>query len=102
KEPRLDDYPAGCGFEGAVVSTVAGVAARARPTLGPSQRSMSSMRVKAAGTTIRVRQVEVRRPPITATAMGARNEESPCSPRADGSMPAIIATVVITMGRARL
>ena len=42
---------------------------------GPIQRSISSITVKAAGTITSVRSVEVRRPPMTATAMGAR----PCA-----------------------
>ncbi len=36
---------------------------------GASQRSMSSITVKAAGTITRVSAVEVMRPPITATAI---------------------------------
>ena len=75
---------------------------RTRENFGPSQRSMSSIRVNAAGTITSVNAVEVMRPPITATAIGARNEASPWIPIATGNMPATIATVVITIGRARL
>src|SRR6185503_7266402 len=72
------------------------------PTLGASQRSMSSTSVKAAGTITSVNIVEVIKPPITATAIGPRKELSPWKPIATGSMPATIATVVMTIGRARL
>ncbi len=41
-------------------------------------------------------------PPITATPIGARKLGSPDQPVAIGSMPAPIAMVVITIGRARL
>jgi hypothetical protein len=34
--------------------------------------------------------------------MGARNSEPSPNPRADGSMPAIMATLVMTIGCARL
>src|SRR6185437_4213880 len=77
-----------------------GSAISTRLTLGPTQRSTSSIRVKPAGTTISVSAVEVIRPPITAIAIGARNS-SPTA-MATGSMPATMATVVMTMGRARL
>jgi hypothetical protein len=46
--------------------------------------------------------VEDANPPITAVAIGERKSLSPPQPAATGSMPAIMATVVITMGRARL
>ena len=61
---------------------VAGCVSRAvitRETLGPIQRSMSSMSVKAAGTITSVSAVDVSSPPMTATAIGARNELSPCN-----------------------
>ena len=41
-------------------------------------------------------------PPITAVAIGARNDPPSPTPSADGSMPADMAIEVITMGRARL
>ena len=41
-------------------------------------------------------------PPMTTMAMGARKLGSAPSPRATGSMPAPMAMVVMTMGRARL
>ena len=41
-------------------------------------------------------------PPITAMAIGARNDPPSPAPMADGNMPADIAIDVITMGRARL
>jgi hypothetical protein len=41
-------------------------------------------------------------PPITASAIGLRKLASAPNPNAIGSMPATIATVVITMGRALL
>jgi hypothetical protein len=41
-----------------------------------SSRPMSSITVKAAGTTTRLSTVEVMRPPITAMAIGARKLES--------------------------
>jgi len=63
---------------------------------------MSSTSVNAAGTMTSVSAVEVIRPPITATAIGWRNEVSPPRPMATGNMPAIMATVVMTIGRARL
>ena len=63
---------------------------------------MSSMSVNAAGTMTSVSAVEVMSPPITAIAIGSRNALSPPRPSATGSMPAIMATVVMTIGRARL
>ena len=46
--------------------------------------------------------VEKIRPPITVTPIGARQLASPLSDKAIGSMPATIATVVMTIGCARL
>ena len=63
---------------------------------------MSSTRVNAAGTTTRLSTVEVIRPPITVIAIGARKLESPPRPTAIGNMPAPMARVVISTGRARL
>jgi hypothetical protein len=54
------------------------------------------------GTTSRLNAVEVSKPPITAIAMGWRKLASAPSPSASGNMPTIMATVVITIGRARL
>ena len=45
--------------------------------------------------------MEVIRPPITARAIGARNPPPSPIPMAMGSMPKIMASVVITMGRRR-
>lgn len=42
---------------------------------------------------------EVARPPITATAIGARDSTPAAAPSAIGSMPKIIAKVVISIGR---
>jgi len=58
--------------------------------------------VNTTGTTSRLRKVEVIRPPITTIAIGARKLGSVPRPIATGIMPAPIATVVITIGRARL
>ena len=41
-------------------------------------------------------------PPITAIAMGARNSPPVLVPSADGTIPAAMAMVVMTIGRARL
>src|SRR5882757_4046882 len=76
--------------------------ARSLPALGASQRSRSSNTVKTAGTMIKVSKVEVTKPPMTAMAIGDRKSLSPAKPMATGSMPATMATVVMTMGRARL
>jgi hypothetical protein len=46
--------------------------------------------------------VETIRPPMTATPIGARKLGSPAQPIAIGVMPAIMAIVVMTIGRARL
>jgi hypothetical protein len=46
--------------------------------------------------------VEKMRPPITVIPIGARQLASPVRERAIGSMPATIATVVMTIGCARL
>ena len=59
------------------------------------------MIVKITGTTNRLSAVEASRPPITATPIGARKLGSPDQPIAIGSMPAPIAIVVMTIGRAR-
>ncbi len=63
---------------------------------------MSSSTVNTAGTITRVNAVEVISPPITAIAIGPRKSLSPPQPTATGNMPATMATVVMTMGRARL
>ena len=53
--------------------------------------------------TIRLKTVEVTKPPITVQAMGERKEGSAgLQPSATGSMPAAIAMVVMMMGMARL
>ena len=52
--------------------------------------------------TNKLRTVEVNNPPITAIAMGERKLGSDPQPIAIGNIPAIIAIVVITIGRARL
>ena len=62
----------------------------------------SSTKVKTTGITSRLRNVEVISPPITTIAIGARKLGSVPRPSAIGSMPAPIAMVVITIGRARL
>ena len=64
---------------------------------------LSSRIVKTGGMTIRLRTVDVTKPPRTAKAIGLRNEVSASpSPRAIGNMPAPIAIVVMTTGRALL
>ena len=67
-----------------------------------ARRPMSSITANTAGTNTRDSSVEESRPPITAMAMGARNSPPESQPIAAGSMPAIMAMVVMTMGRARL
>ena len=53
--------------------------------------------------TNKLSKVEVISPPITATAIGERNEVSPeLQPTAIGNIPAPMAIVVITIGLARL
>jgi len=73
-----------------------------RRSFDTTHSSTSSTSVNAAGTTIRLSTVEVIRPPMTATAMGARKLASAARPRAIGSMPAPMAMVVMITGRARL
>ena len=63
---------------------------------------MLSARLKPAGTISSVSNVDRIRPPITTTPIGARQAPSPDSDKAVGTMPATIATVVITIGCARL
>ena len=58
--------------------------------------------LKITGITSRLMKVEVISPPITTIAIGARKLGSTPMPSAIGSMPAPIAMVVITIGRARL
>ena len=53
------------------------------------------------GTTTSVRSVDVSRPPIVAIEIGARNSPPSPRPKADGTIPRIIASVVITIGRSR-
>ncbi len=68
----------------------------------PSIRDKSSMMRKKDGTTIRLSTVDTMMPPITAVAIGARNEPPSPTPSAEGSMPADMAMDVMTIGRARL
>ena len=63
-----------------------------------SSRGRSSMIRKNAGTTTRLRTVETMMPPITAVAIGARNEPPSPTPSAEGSIPADIAIEVMTIG----
>jgi hypothetical protein len=58
--------------------------------------------VNATGTTSRLKPVDVTSPPITVMAIGCRKLASPPKPSARGTMPAIMATLVIRIGRARL
>ena len=60
------------------------------------------MIVKSDGTKIRLSTVDVASPPITAIAIGALNSPPSENANADGIIPADIATVVMTIGRARL
>ena len=62
----------------------------------------SSTYVNSTGMTSRLRKVEVISPPITTIAIGARKLGSTPMPSAIGIMPAPIAMVVMTIGRARL
>ncbi len=50
----------------------------------------------------KVSKVETIKPPITTVPIGERHWPSPPSESAVGTMPAVIATVVITIGWARL
>src|SRR3546814_15470144 len=63
---------------------------------------MLSARLKPAGTISSVSRVDRIRPPITTTPIGARHAPSPDRDSAVGAMPATTATVVMTIGRARL
>ena len=59
--------------------------------------------VKKLGVTSKLNTVEEIKPPITAAAMGARKLLSaPPKPITKGNIPATMAIVVMTMGRARL
>ena len=60
------------------------------------------MKVSTTGTTTSVSSVEEISPPITAWAMGAFCPLPPWRFSASGSIPKIIASVVITMGRNRV
>ncbi len=62
----------------------------------------SSRSEYTTGTTTRVSRVEVISPPITARAIGARISPPDPTPSASGSMPKIIAAVVMMMGRRRV
>lgn len=53
------------------------------------------------GTTTKVSKVEVIKPPITAIAIGLRTSEPAPILKAIGIIPAIIAIVVISIGRKR-
>ena len=65
--------------------------------------SKSSIKVYTTGITKRLSNVDVTKPPITAIAIGLRKLVSaPPKPITIGTMPAIMAMVVMTMGRARL
>ena len=99
--------PASCGIDagpGIVTCFGEGLSdpASRRPNNRENSRPVSSMIVKNAGTKSRDSNVETRRPPMTAIAIGERN--SPPAPNASalGAMPATIAIVVIMIGRARL
>ena len=64
--------------------------------------SMLSVSEYATGTTIKVSNVEVIRPPITQIAIGARVSPPSLMASATGIMPKIIAAVVIRIGRRRI
>src|SRR3546814_4621076 len=67
------------------------------------QKTAYEMRISDWSSDVCSSDLAVIRPPITAVAIGERKLESvPLRLSAIGSMPAIIATVVITIGRARL
>jgi hypothetical protein len=53
------------------------------------------MIVKAAGTNTRLRKVEASSPPISAIAIGERNAPPSPIPNAEGTMPAVMAAVVM-------
>ncbi|MCY1303318.1 hypothetical protein D9M70_530160 [compost metagenome] len=57
---------------------------------------------KNDGTITRLSTVETMMPPITAVAIGAREEPPSPTPSAEGSMPADMAIEVMMIGRARL
>ena len=59
------------------------------------------MIVKTAGTNSNDRNVDTMSPPITAIAIGDRNSPPAPIAKALGAIPAVIAIVVITIGRAR-
>ena len=72
-----------------------------QPAHGPATIA-PSISEYATGTTIKVSRVEVISPPITHTAIGARVSPPSLIASATGSMPKIIAAVVITIGRSRM
>ena len=72
---------------------------------GPTRFSKPSARLNPAGTISSVSIVDRISPPITTVPIGARHAPSPppnTPDRAVGTIPAVIATVVITIGCARL
>src|SRR3546814_16534973 len=68
---------------------------------GPILRSKPEARLKDAGTMSSVSIVDRMRPPITVTAIGARQAPSPRRARAVGIMPATTPHVGIRIARAR-
>ena len=70
--------------------------------LRPTQASTSSARLNSDGTSSSVSAVENSNPPITVIPIGDRQLPSPVNDSETGTMPATIATVVMTIGWARL
>jgi hypothetical protein len=86
-----------------MATDIAAVPTAATDFLLPSSHADTSSRmVYTTGTTISVSSVEVMRPPTTARAIGARNSAPSPSAKNSGSMPKIIAVVVIRIGRSRV
>ena len=81
--------------------SVAVAAVGARPPSRRSQLFAFSIARYTAGTTTSDSSVELMTPPITAMAMGARNSLPSPREMAVGSMPRIMAALVIKMGRSR-
>ena len=76
---------------------------RAAPgTAATPHRPKASVKVSTTGTTTSVSSVEEIRPPITACAMGAFCPLPSWRLSASGSIPKIMASVVMTMGRKRV
>ena len=102
----VDAVGTGCtpapGIAAASAGAPSSVGPANRPNMRAKKRPTSSTRVNSVGTNSSDSSVDAVRPPMTAIAIGERN--SPPAPIASalGAMPAAIAMVVITIGRARI